>query len=479
MISAPLSIYSFRYPATLVYMLQNTEYQVVPYLRWFWRTQDFSKVVRRRQLAPTNAARALLMALVSGMLLQVGIGLLLAYWWWQYELQGGWAFGAAVILAYPIVWAHLVVVPLVLGRLFVVRPREMRQIAMSAEIFKAHKGIKIAIAGSYGKTSMKELLLTVLGSVKNVAATPANKNVAASHAAFARTLTGDEDILLIEYGEGAPGDVARFARTTYPDRAVITGVAAAHLDHYASTEEAGKDIYSLSKYVSAQMLYVNGDSRAAQAFIKPDYETYDHTGALGWNVADVKVSILGLDFTLKKSGTTLKLSSGLLGRHNLGPLSLAAALAYEFGMSGKDISESIAKTLPYEHRMQPYQLNGAWMIDDTYNGNIEGVRAGTALLEELPATRKLYVTPGLVDQGGESRQIHEEMGMMIADSGANVVVLMKNSVTNYVQTGLAAAQFAGEVIIEDDPLLFYTNIDKFVAAGDLVLMQNDWPDNYF
>jgi len=478
MIKALLSLYAPHYPTTLIYMLQNTEYQAAPYLAWYWRTQDFSNVEHRRQLQPTRAARLLLLALRLGMLLQIALGLSFIYMWLRYSWTGFWGFGLALVIAYPVVWAHLIVVPLVLARVLIVTPRDYFRVKASEQIFREHPGEKIAIAGSYGKTSMKELLLAVLGEGKKVAATPANKNVAVSHAAFARRLKGDEDILIIEYGEGRPGDVAKFARTTHPTRAVITGVAAAHLDHYKSTADAGKDIFSVADFVDAQHVYVNGESQAAAPFVKPGYQAYGHTGVLGWKVSNFEVDITGLRFTLSKGSKHMKLRSGLLGRHNIGPLSITAALAAEFGMENEAIVSAIAETAPFEHRMQPYQLNGAWVIDDTYNGNIEGIRAGTELLKELSAKRKLYVTPGLVDQGAETQAVHEEMGRLIAASGADMVVLMQNSVTKYIEAGLKEAKFKGEVMVNSDPLAFYTNLGQFIAAGDVVLMQNDWPDNY-
>jgi UDP-N-acetylmuramoyl-tripeptide--D-alanyl-D-alanine ligase len=174
----------------------------------------------------------------------------------------------------------------------------------------------------------------------------------------------------------------------------------------------------------------------------------------------------------------LKLRSKLIGRHQLSFLSFVAAFALELGLTKAQVEAGIAKTIPFEHRMQPYALSGAWIIDDTYNGNLEGIRAGTSLLKELEASRKVYVTPGLVDQGKEARRVHIEMGELIAASDANLVVLMGNSATKYIQQGLNNAHFAGEVMIEYNPLEFYTNLKHFVAAGDLILMQNDWTDNY-
>jgi UDP-N-acetylmuramyl pentapeptide synthase len=104
--------------------------------------------------------------------------------------------------------------------------------------------------------------------------------------------------------------------------------------------------------------------------------------------------------------------------------------------------------------------------------------AGTALLHELPARRKWYITPGLVDQGRETGRIHVRVGELITAAQPDVVVLMANSVTGYIESGLRSGGYGGRVRIETDPLHFYTNLSYFVAAGDLVMMQNDWTDNY-
>lgn len=469
-----------RFARTVVYMLQSTEYQPGPYLRWFWRTQDFGRVMYRRALVPTKAARLLRLAVLAGAVLQILLGIALLVLWKTKAFEPGLWFGLAMLVSYPLVWAHLVTLPLIAGRLFITNPKNKQLIAESERIFAKHPGAKIAIAGSYGKTSMKELLLTVLGEGKKVAATPANRNVASSHAVWAKKLEGDEDALIIEYGEGAPGDVLQFARTTHPTHGVITGLAPAHLDKYKTLEAAGNDIFSLADYLNDQNVYANADSPALLPFLanRRELQVYDASGAMGWKVSKVALSVSGTSFTLTKGNKTLQLTSGLLGRHQLGPLSFAAASALELGLTDKQVQAGIAKTLPYEHRMQPRQVSGAWIIDDTYNGNIEGVRAGTSLLAALPAKRKIYVTPGLVDQGKESERVHTEMGRLIAEAIPDMVVLMQNSATPFIQQGLTASKYAGEVRVETDPLAFYTNLDQFVAAGDLVLMQNDWTDNY-
>lgn len=473
-----ISLYMPSYPAVLVYMLQSTEYQPRPYLAWLWRTKDFTNVMQRRTLERTTAARLLLLAAYGGILVQLLAGLSLIYLGMSGTVAGGVAFGAAVIVSYPLVWSHALVVPLLLGRWFISGPAEERAIAQSEQIFARHSGHKIAVVGSYGKTTMKEILNTVLGEGLKVAATPANKNVSSSHAKFAQSLTGDEDVLIIEYGEGAPGDVARFARLTHPTHAVITGLAPAHLDQYKTLQAAGEDIFSVAAAVPAESVFVNNESPSVEPFINSDYQLFDRTAALGWKISKVAVSLQGTSFTLSRDKAKLQLESGLVGEHQVGFLAFAAALGLEFGLTKEQVVAGVAKTKPFEHRMQPYQLGGAWVVDDTYNGNLEGIRAGTSLLKSLKAKRKIYVTPGLVDQGEEAERVHTEMGRLIADAKPDLVVLMQNSATTAIKHGLKQGKYNGELVIEQSPLDFYTNLNHFVAKDDLVVMQNDWTDNY-
>jgi UDP-N-acetylmuramoyl-tripeptide--D-alanyl-D-alanine ligase len=478
MIRDLISLYRPGYPTVLVYMLQSSEYHAGPYLKWVARTKDFSRVMHRRTLEPTRPARLLLLAFRLGMILQITAGLGLIYAGVWHDVPGAAAFGGALIISYPILWAYLAVLPLLLGRELSAKPKERSAVNRSEAVFAEHQGVKIAVAGSYGKTTMKELLRTVLSEGLDVAATPANKNVSISHARFAAKLTGKEDVLIIEYGEGEPGDVARFARLTHPTHAIITGVAAAHLDRYKTVRAAGEDIFAVADYLDGRHVYVNDESPDLKPFVKSSYALFNQDGAVGWKITAAKTGLDGTAFTLKKGNTTLRLRSGLLGRHHLGFLGLVVALALELGLTEKQVQAGVAKTKPFEHRMQPYQLAGAWVIDDTYNGNLEGIRAGTGLLKTLSAKRKIYVTPGLVDQGEETERVHREAGKLIAAAKPDLVVLMRNSVTDFIRQGLSEAEFKGELRVESDPLSFYKNLNHFVASGDLVLMQNDWTDNY-
>lgn len=468
-----------KFSTIVAYMLQNTEYQPLTYLKWLLRTRKLNKIMYRRTIEQTKAARTFKSFVLFGMIQQYILATLLLLYAINSANYLLVAVAVLLLLTAPLMWAIAVTLPLILARLLISNPKQKRLIAQSKQIFLNTKAVKIAVAGSYGKTSMKEMLGTVLGEAINVAITPANKNVAISHAIFARKLTGNEQALIVEFGEGTSGDVQKFSDTFGQNITIITGIAPAHLDGYASLDEAAKDIFTATTKVDASKVYVNGESILAKDYIKPEYKSYTRSGLDGLKVGAIDSSIAGVNFMATTRKATYEVKSSLLGQHNIGPLCTVIAIAEQLGISAEHVQAGIQKIKAYEHRMQPRQLaSGAWIIDDTYNGNIEGMQAGLKLLTELPAARKVYITPGLVDQGTQTEAIHMQLGNLIAQAQPDVVVLMKNSVTNYIKKGIDRGSFKGELIIEDDPLNFYTNIEQFAAGGDLIVMQNDWPDNY-
>lgn len=465
-----ISFYHPKLPVYLVYMLQQVEYDPHKLLRWIIRIPNLTRIMYRQRLVVTDKAR---------MLIIFGYGL------WMFFLILSFLVGIislltglVLLLMVPFLTIICLYAAILLAWQLIEEPRRKKQINTAKKIFTKHKGTKIAIAGSYGKTSMKELLEAVLRSEKKIAATPGNQNVLISHARWANTLSGGEDILLIEYGEGEPGDIDRFARVSHPDLAIITGLAPNHLDRYKTLHNVVNDLFSIEKFVSSKQLFINMEDAGLNQKAPSGINGYSRDHVLGWRIKNIEISLEGTSFSMVKGTKKLTIHSRLLGRHQVGPIALAAALADKFGISSEAIKQSIAEVKPYEHRMQPRHVNGAWVIDDTYNGNIEGIKAGLELLSELPAKRKLYITPGLVDQGRETQRIHREIGAAIAKASPTKVILMQNSATKYIQDGLIAASYAGSVEIIEKPLEFYTNLEHLLAAGDLVLMQNDWTDNY-
>jgi len=468
----------FSYPKTIVYMLQSSEYHLKDYFSWLHRSADMRLIMKRRKLDYTKKAR-LLLAFIWLKLL--GIYLVsLAIIIFSIYIANYFIIILAVFLLFisPLIITYGISIPLWLGQKLIQEPKSRKIIASAQQIFAKHPALKIAIAGSYGKTTAKEILQTVLGEAKRVAFTPGNINTLIGIARFAQKLRGDEDVVIVEFGEEKVGDIQAMCDLVQPGMGIITGINEAHLSSFGTLDRTIATIFELQDYLGDKPLYKNLESALVSSKIdKNDKLAFSHDGVNGWQVSDVLADVNGTAFTAKKDSKIISAHTGLLGLHNLGVIATVISIADSIGLSVDQITDGLNKTVPFEHRMQPRNLHGAWIIDDTYNGNSEGVQAGLLLLKGLKAKRRIYITPGLVEQGDKSQEIHENIGKQIAQV-ADIVVLMKNSVTDYICNGLKESKYKGRLLIIDNPLEFYSNLDQFVATGDVVLMQNDWTDNY-
>lgn len=462
--------YRYNYLRALVYMLQENLYDIRPYVAWYNRTSDFSSVMKRKSLVLTTKARLLLLWLVA---LAVSIGALVGY----FAVQQEYLLAGLFFLLLPQFLALGVMVPLVVGTILIQRPREKKIIAAAKAKLAAHTGIKIAIAGSFGKTTMKEILSTALAESKKVAATPGNMNTPLGISRFIDTLDGSEEVVIFELGEYYPGDIRDLCDLVQPDMGVITGINEAHLERFKSIDRTIATIYELADYLGDKPLWVNGESKLAYDNLRKGNIAYSRKGVGLLKVQHAKAGLQGTEFQIVGGGTKLRLHSNLLGLHNVGPLAVGAAIADHLGLHPAQIEAGIAKTRPFEHRMQPAEAGGIWTIDDSYNGNPDGARVAIEFLAELKDHRRVYVTPGLVEVGSAAAEVHREIGRQLSRS-VDVVILVNNSATPFIAEGLVEKNFKGEVLWYDDGLSCLNALSQITKPGDVVVLQNDWSDNY-
>jgi UDP-N-acetylmuramoyl-tripeptide--D-alanyl-D-alanine ligase len=474
MIKDWLSRYHPRYPRALAYMLQATEYDVRDYLAWYSQTADFIRVERRKEFVGSLKGKLILVSawLILLCLYALAIGSL----WLISEPISYVAFVVLILLA-PFLLAYLILIPL--GVIKAIQyPVEQKILKRAKGKISRHRGIKIAIAGSFGKTSMREILGTVLSQGKKVATPPHSHNTPLGISEFIDTLTGNEDIVIFELGEYYPGDIRKLCELVHPNIGIITGINEAHLKKFKTLDRTADTIFELSAYVDPKKLYVNGESQLARTRADKNI-IYDRTGVGNWRVKESSSDLNGTSFSLTKGSDTLKVHSSLLGMHQVGPLSLAAEIATQVGLSPSEIQVSLSKTTPFEHRLNPIKdSSDVIMLDDSYNGNPDGVNAVINFLASLKNHRRFYVTPGLVEMGSETESVHKAIGRKLAEAEIEKVVLVKNSVTPFIEKGLKESHYHGEVLWFDDALDAFRALPNLTVAGDVVLLQNDWPDQY-
>jgi UDP-N-acetylmuramoyl-tripeptide--D-alanyl-D-alanine ligase len=475
MIRAALSRYRPRYIHSLAYMLQVTEYNLSDYLEWYGRTLDFSRIEKRKHLKRTPKAAAVML---------IAWGLLLAF----YALSLAWLTLAPPptgimlallgVLTAPYLLGYALIAPLWLLRVLVQHPLEAAIVARASRTLAAHPGFKIAVAGSYGKTTMREILRTVLSEGQSVAAPPHSYNTPLGIAKFVKSLSGAEEVLVFELGEYYPGDVRRLAALVRPDLGVITGINEAHLSKFKSLDRTSATIFELADHLGSKPLYVNAENAPAKRAARRGNILYSREGAGDWKISHPTTGLSGTEFTLAKGKEKISVQSQLLGLHQLGPLAAAADIATRLGLTPAQIKAGIAVVAPFEHRLRPSEAGGVITLDDSYNGNPDGVRAVISFLAGLKGHRRFYVTPGLVEMGARTREVHEELGHELAAARIEQVVLIRNSVTPFIAAALRQAKFKGAVTWFDSGPEAFAALPHLTVAGDVVLLQNDWPDQY-
>jgi UDP-N-acetylmuramoyl-tripeptide--D-alanyl-D-alanine ligase len=470
------SRYQPRYLRSLTYMLQLSEYNVGDYLDWYHRTRDFSHIERRKHLVHTSKA-ILIWALAW--VIQIGLYALVIVVALHLTEPISYIVAVAGIIAAPYLTAYLIIIPLILVGFFIQRPIELRITRRARHQLASHKAIKIAVAGSFGKTSMREILRTVLAEGKKVAAPPHSYNTPLGIARFIEGLTGDEEILVFELGEYYPGDVKKLCQLTQPELGVITGINEAHLHKFKHLDRTVGTIFELADWLGNRPLYINGESPLANENARSGNILYDREGAGDWSVESSYTGLNGTSFTLTNNGKQFPIHSRLLGVHQIGPLVASAAIAARLGLTPEQIAAGLNAVQPFDHRLQPQvDAEGITTLDDSYNGNPSGVKAVIDFLETLKGHRRFYVTPGLVEMGPRTADVHKEIGRQLAEAEIEEVVLIRNSATPYIEQGLRQAAFKGHVTWFDDGPSAFKALPQLTVKGDVVLLQNDWPDQY-
>ncbi|MGI6612701.1 MAG: Mur ligase family protein [Candidatus Nanosyncoccaceae bacterium] len=473
MIKKLISRYHPRYVRSLIYMLQASEYKISEYLPWLKRVRDFRSVEKRKQLDRTLKA---ILLLVLGWVLWLTL-IALGIWLAVSQLSALRLLGLVVILLSPFILSYGIILPLLAVQL-IQKPIEISIINQSRQSLSEHKALKIAIAGSFGKTSMREILKTVLSEGKKVAAPPHSYNTPLGISAFVKTLKGDEEIIVFELGEYYPGDVKKLCEIVNPDMGVITGVNDAHLEKFKTLDATMQTIFELADFLGDKPVYVNGESELAKKAAQDGHIIYDQSGVGEWKVQKPHSDLSGTSFVLKKAKKAIKLKSQLLGLHQVGPLAVAAAIAESLGLTTKQIEQGVVKTKPFDHRLElKTDESGVVILDDSYNGNPDGVRAVITFLASLKG-RRFYVTPGLVEMGKNTEKVHIEIGRQLAKAKIEKVVLIRNSVTGYIERGLKDSDYRGDVIWFDDALDAFNALPQMTVKGDIILIQNDWTDQY-
>ena len=342
--------------------------------------------------------------------------------------------------------------------------------------------IKIGITGSYGKTSTKFLLRDILSVKYNVLATPSSFNTTMGVTRVIREqLMPGHQVFIAEMGARHVGDIKELVDLVHPDIGLLTWVGPQHLVTFGTIERIKNTKYELIDGLpkNGTAILARDGAICEELYARCPLEKKYMPGDL-MTATDMEWGSFGTRFTLTdiNTGESARCQTRLLGEHSIANLLLCCTAARTLGMTPAEIAEGVRRCQPVEHRLE--LLNGGGgvtIIDDAFNANPVGAQAALRVLENFPG-RRIIITPGMVELGGEEAAFNRRFGEQMARS-VDVAILVGKKHVQPIVDGLTDAGFPQENIHVVSSLDESTKVlHAMMKAGDVVLYENDLPDNY-
>jgi UDP-N-acetylmuramoyl-tripeptide--D-alanyl-D-alanine ligase len=318
----------------------------------------------------------------------------------------------------------------------------------------------VCITGSYGKTSIKNFVAGVLAAKYNVYATPRSVNTIGGIVRDVNeSLPANTQVYVCEAGAREMDDIRIITEFLEPQTVVVGKVGLAHIEYFKSLQN-----------IIFTKLQIMKSPRLEKAFIHTSVtdEAHEKVTFFGENIKNIEATLDGTSFVLHVSeNEELQLHTKILGAFQSMNIEAAALVAKHLGLTNEEIIKAVEKLKPVEHRLERIDAGGKIILDDGYNGNIDGMLEGVRLCS-LHNGRKVIVTPGLVESSDELNlrlieAINGVFDIAIVTSTLNSELFDKNLTVNE------------KIILKDKSKLTET-LGEYTRAGDIILFANDAPN---
>lgn len=292
----------------------------------------------------------------------------------------------------------------------------------------------IAIAGSNGKTTTKELLTHVLSTEKVVYATPGNFN---NHIGVPLSILRwkkDLEIGILEIGTNSPGEVEFLCKIAQPTHGLITNIGKEHLEGFGTLEAVAKEESMLYYFLlkNQGVVFVNDDDEWLKRMAgRLSHPVYYSASSLG--LSNVKV-VPFCSFTYKKT----QVNSNVSGSHNLENITAAIAIGEYFGLGTQSITTGISKYVPSMNRNEITEWRGATVIKDAYNANPTSMEKALIMLKAFKAPKRVAILGDMFELGEQELQEHQALADFAEELDLDEVILVGQA---FSKTNTGAKKF--------------------------------------
>ncbi len=362
-------------------------------------------------------------------------------------------------------------------------------------ILREHPGLRIiGITGSFGKTSVKYYLTTLLSEGYRVLMTPESFNTPMGIVRTIREhLQPTHQIFVCEMGARHLHDIKEITDIVHPDDGILTSIGHQHLETFHSLDNIISTKYELLDAVDEKekeegghkdgqhLKFVNGDNEIIRANMKyKDAITYGLSEDCDYRATDIKVTGAGTAFTVTApSGESAQFNTKLVGRHNVENIVGAIAAAHSLGITMNKLKMGVRRLQSVPHRLELVKHGNVSILDDAYNSNPNGAKVALETLGLFEDTVKILVTPGMVELGEKEDEYNKEFGKQAA-AVCDYIILVGEKQTHAIKEGVLEAGFDPERLFVKNALSEATALMYELDAGreKVILLENDLPDNY-
>ena len=334
----------------------------------------------------------------------------------------------------------------------------------------------VAVGGSNGKTTTKELIDAVLRQKLATLWSEASFNNDIGVPLTLLRLEREHQAAVLEAGTNHPGELQPLVRMIQPQYGVLTNIGREHLEFFGDLEGVALEEGWLAELLPATgKLFINGDNACAGSLIKRTPAKVVRLGEAegnDWRVGAVRLGRNGVTFRVEgaKPGFTGDYRIRLLGRHQALNALFAIALGAELGLSRAEIERGLKECQPARMRLQLWELNGVRVLDDAYNANADSMLTALETLQSLPCKgRRVAVLGDMAELGAYSQAAHEEVGRRAAELG----IAQLFTVGKMAPTMARGARDAGlnRVLEFADVEAAAAAVKQFIKEGDVLLLK--------
>ena len=307
----------------------------------------------------------------------------------------------------------------------------------------------VALTGSSGKTSVKEMTASILGQCGNTLYTAGNLNNDIGVPMTLLRLTPEHEYAVIELGANHQGEIAWTVSLTRPEAALVNNLAAAHLEGFGSlagvAKAKGEIFTGLAENGVAILNADNNDWLNWQTLIgdRTVWRFSPNQADSDFSADNVHITSHGTEFTLRTPVGSVDVLLPLPGRHNIANALAAAALATAVGADLQAVKAGLATLKAVPGRLFPVRLaENQLLLDDSYNANVGSMTAAVQVLSEMPGYR-ILVAGDMAELGDESESCHRQVGEAAKAAGIDSVISV-----GALSKNISDASGAGEHFVE-------------------------------